>query len=610
MSTTLLFDIETNGLLDATTKVHCISIMDVTSGALLGYHGDTIPEALDRLSKADVIAGHNIVGFDLLALRKVYPSFTWNKALDTLLLARLVWPDLKASDFDMMRRRLDFPKNLIGNHSLKAWGYRLGVLKGDISDSETGEVDWSTFTPEMLQYCLQDVMVTKALWDAIQKKNPSEASVTLEHEFAILMEAMTRHGVTFNKAKAVDLYGTLAKRRLVVEQQLQEVFPPRILTMKTPAYYHVPTTGARGETVAALVKQGYKRKDIEAGPMKTREIPFNPGSRDDIAARLSEKYGWKPKAFTDGGKPTVDELVLSELPYPEAKVLNEYLLLEKRIGQVAEGNEAWLKVERNGRIHGRIITNGAVTGRCTHSKPNLAQVPAVGAPYGAECRGLFGKNMVGADASGLELRCLAHYLARYDDGAYAKIILEGDIHTANQKAAGLETRNQAKTFIYAMLYGAGDEKIGSITGGGASAGKKLRAAFEKSIPAYKHLKDGVEAAATSRGYLLGLDGRHLPIRSKHSALNTLLQSAGALVMKKAATLVPRLTMERGIAIGTHYHFVLNVHDEMQSEVEEGVDREIIGRCKVKAITLAGEHFGFRCRLDGEFKLGDNWAETH
>jgi DNA polymerase I-like protein with 3'-5' exonuclease and polymerase domains len=283
-------------------------------------------------------------------------------------------------------------------------------------------------------------------------------------------------------------------------------------------------------------------------------------------------------------------------------------MIQKRLGQLAEGKEAWVKLEKNGRIHGRVNTNGAVTGRCTHSNPNMAQVPAVRAPYGKECRELFtvakGYKMVGADASGLELRCLAHFMGKWDEGAYAKELLEGDIHTANQKAAGLETRDQAKTFIYAFLYGAGDAKIGTVVGKGQEEGAKLRANFLKKTPALKYLKDAVEKAA-KRGYLLGLDGRKLWIRSEHAALNTLLQSAGALVMKKACCILDKMIKESGFDA----KFALNVHDEWQIEVKEEV-AELVGNLAVQAIRDAGDFFNFRCPLDGEFRVGNNWAETH
>jgi DNA polymerase I-like protein with 3'-5' exonuclease and polymerase domains len=205
-------------------------------------------------------------------------------------------------------------------------------------------------------------------------------------------------------------------------------------------------------------------------------MEFNPGSRNHIAYWLKRKYNWEPLVYTDSGEPQLDEDVLKSLPYPEASFLLEYFLVDKRLGQIAEGEQAWLKcVDADGRIHGYINGNGAVTSRMSHSKPNLAQVPRVGSPYGQECRSLFtaqfGWNLVGIDASGLELRMLAHYLARYDGGEYVKAILEGDIHSFNMNALGLTDRNKSKTFIYAWLYGAGDEKLGLITDTGPKVGR-------------------------------------------------------------------------------------------------------------------------------------------
>jgi DNA polymerase I-like protein with 3'-5' exonuclease and polymerase domains len=307
-------------------------------------------------------------------------------------------------------------------------------------------------------------------------------------------------------------------------------------------------------------------------------------------------------------------------------------MLSKRIGQLAEGSAAWLKlVEDDHRIHGYVNTIGTVTGRMTHSGPNVAQVPAVGAPYGAECRNLFkprpGWKLVGCDASGLELRCLAHYMAKYDKGKYVKVILEGDIHTENQHAAELPERSQAKRFIYAFLYGAGDELLGEITvsqeeimeaknNGGNKAvkklkikhGKALRAKFLSKTPALKALKSRVEKVAKMRGTLKGLDGRDLKVRAIYSSLNTLLQSAGALVMKKALVIMDNEMMNK-YTPGKDYEFVGNIHDEVQIECRPEI-AEDIGEIARIGIVKAGKEFGFRCPLDGEFKIGESWKETH
>jgi DNA polymerase I-like protein with 3'-5' exonuclease and polymerase domains len=347
-------------------------------------------------------------------------------------------------------------------------------------------------------------------------------------------------------------------------------------------------------------------------PLKPKIIEFNPSSRQQIGDRLILKYGWKPKEYTANGQPKIDEVILKALDYPEAQDLAEYFMLEKRVGQLAEGDNAWLKLERNGIIHGSYNTNGAVTGRATHQSPNLAQVPSVRSPYGTECRSLFtvrsGFSMVGCDLSGLELRCLAHYMSKWDDGEYTEELLNGDIHTKNQKAAGLPTRDNAKTFIYSFLYGAGDEKIGAVVGAGAREGKRLKEAFLSATPALAKLRDAV-AKASSRGYLIGLDGRKLHVRSEHAALNTLLQSAGALISKQWLIEIDKTAAALGLEYGKDWSMLGWIHDEVQIQVK-GDYAETFGEKVVTAAEKAGEFFEFRCPISAEFKIGQNWYDTH
>lgn len=636
----LVFDLEGDNLLDQITRIHCLVIHDVGTGLSLRFNDQlsqapAIEAGLKLLQKADEIIGHNILSFDLPAIEKLYPWFKpKGKVTDTLVCARVLYPD--RFDLSLRDGRLDLPPELRGNHSLKAWGYRLRELKGDFGQHHADESAWAAWSPAMEEYCVQDVKVTVRLWQHIEKKQPDPRCIELEHRFRALIDQQERHGIRVDVPAMQKLYAELSKQRLALETKLLAVFPPTIETMKKPAYYvdahgtHYPTKGAAGKT------------PVQAGPLRTKEHPFEPGSGDQILERLVSRYGWKPviygfkkkvrechtdserhAALTDGFSPKITEEVLRSLPYPEAPMLADYMVISKTIGQVAEGDQAWLQLERKGRIHGRVNTAGAVTGRCTHSNPNVAQVPSVSKTkagvtlglaggFGFECRSLFlpdeGQVMVGADASGLELRCLAHYMGRYDQGAYAKVLLEGDIHSVNQKAAGLPTRDNAKTFIYGWLYGAGDEKIGKIVGGGAKQGKALKAKFLSSLPALAKLKEAV-VEASSRGYLIGLDGRHLPVRSAHAALNTLLQSAGALVMKQALILFSDHLTGRGYVFGKDYAFVANVHDEIQTTCRPELAEEI-GTLAVLSIKQAGEHFHFLCPLDGEFKIGASWAETH
>ena len=603
---TLFFDIETTAIhdfrsLDGCDKILCISIKG-QDDQVVTYHDDLSP-ALKALRNADVIVGHNIINFDIPAIQRLYPDWKpLGRVLDTLVLSRLGWTDLRQQDAE----RTDFPSRLVGSHSLKAWGLRLGEEKGEFgADPE----DWSQYTNEMREYCEQDVRVTEALYKHAQSHlNMHSEAVILEHDFAEVIRDQWRNGMEFDGEAAGELHKELVACHLAIEEELQVIFPPKEEPMKTRAYW-IADSGKTYKTKKAAVEAGEKGTLLKPGPFRIKKTPFNPGSRVMIANAFIDKYNWEPKEFTPDGRPKVDETILRSLDYPEAKPLAEYLMLGKRLGQLAEGKEAWLRLSYGSRIYGTVNPCGAVTGRCTHSKPNLAQVPSVSAPWGKECRSLFtvpkGKVLLGVDLSGLELRCLAHYMAKYYGGAYAREILEGDIHTANQVAAGLDKRDDAKVFIYAFLYGAGDMKLGSVIDKGVAAGRKLRKQFLSKTPALARLKGAIDMRVDTKGYLLGIDGRVLKIRSKHSALNTLLQSACAVVVKKATVLMNR----RLIAEGIEFKQVAHIHDEIQFECNPQ-DAERVGQITVECIRKAGEFFNFRCPLDGEYSVGNNWAETH
>lgn len=586
----LLFDIETDGF--DSTKIHCLVIKDTETGKGLSFTHDLIKAGLRMLMTADCIAGHNVIKFDIPQIQKLFPWFIVDesKVVDTLVLSRLIYSDLGDIDAKLMEQG-KLPGKLFRSHSLKAWGYRLGNHKDEY------EGGWETFTPEMLSYCVQDVETLHTLYDKLMSKNYSQQAIDLEHKVCWIIARQERYGFYFDQQEAGKLYAQLVAHKLNLEGQLKEAFPP--LERKDGKPFVPKRDNAKLGYKAGVPIQKYKL------------TTFNPGSRDHIASWLKHKYEWKPSVFTNDGKPKLDESIIADLPFPEAKILAEYLMISKRLGQLAEGDQAWMKkVARDQRLHGSVITNGAVTGRATHNNPNMAQVPSCAAPFGKECRSLFavpkGKRLVGADLSGLELRCLAHFMAKYDNGAYGKILLEGDIHSANQEAAGLPTRNAAKTFIYAFLFGAGSAKIGSVIGKGADAGAKLKKTFLAKIPALNKLSTAVQGAA-GRGYLTGLDGRSLHIRSTHAALNTLLQSAGALISKQAIVEFDSMIKAKGWS--DRVHQVAWVHDEIQVESDEEIADEV-GQLAVLSFQKAGEYFNFRIPITGEYRVGGSWAETH
>lgn len=593
-----IFDIETDGLLDELTCIHALVLLNIDTGEMFSCPPDkyafvmTIEEGLRELMNAELIVGHNIIKFDIPAIQKLYPWFQPKGVVrDTIVCTRLIYTNLKERDFAYRNKHPEFPTKLIGKHALEAWGHRLGEYKGDFRGP------WTDWSEEMQTYCEQDTRVTYRLWNKIQTKNYSEQAIQLEHDFAEILFKQEQRGFAFDVEAGRKLYAELCKKRLDLEEQLKAVFPAwEERTPFTPKVNNATRGYQKGVTIE-----------------KVKVVEFNPNSRDHIAARLSAQRGWKPAEFTEDGKPKVDETVLEHLDWPESKLLAEYLMIQKRIGQLAEGAQAWLKLEKVGRIYGQVVTNGAVTGRCTHKYPNITQVPAKGVPYGHECRSLFqpspGFVLLGCDASGLELRCLAHYMSRYDGGEYAKALLEGDIHVTNQLAAGLSNREQAKRFIYAFLYGAGDTKLGSIIGAGAEEGRRLKRRFLAKTPALKRLKEEIALKVQEHGYLKGLDGRLLHIRSEHSALNTLLQSAGALLVKQATVFLYQELTEQGYVWGRDWAQVAHVHDELQLEVRPEL-AEVVGQIAVRCFERAGEHFNFRCPITGEYRVGTSWAETH
>jgi DNA polymerase I len=614
---TLFFDIETNALEDFTNltdlhTVHCLSVYDPMTPKMVTFAGDSIHRGLTALAEADRIVGHNVIKFDIPALKKLYGfSPPLVKVVDTLVMSRCIFSDLRNEDFG----RNNFDPKLVGSHSLKAWGHRMGKATKLTYGEEDGAFDH--YNEEMRKYCERDCIVTQLLYDYLIKQEPSNQMIAIEHWFAFIISQQERHGFSFDLDKADRLTAKLTSIRAELKDELQQMVAPKVEEMKSPAGWtvegHTAPTKAKLKLVLkdAGLKQSLVNDAVKTGN-KQKTTLFNPGSRQQIAAALAD-LGYDLPKEQDATTPKVDEGVLKKIDHPIAAKLLDYLLVQKRLGQLAEGEQAWLKLAKNGRIHGAVNTNGAVTGRCTHSNPNVAQVPACRVPYGEECRDLFGAGsgmkLVGCDASGLELRMLAHYLAFYDRGEYGKIVTEGDIHTANQQAAGLETRDQAKTFIYAFLYGAGDAKIGDIVGGTARDGQMLKRKFLSNLPALNRLQQDIKRKVEHGGVLSGLDGRLLRIRSSHAALNMLLQSAGAVCMKVALIQLYHALGKSKWQHGREYAFVANIHDEFQAEVIPQ-HAEDFGKLAVKAIRVAGKELKLNVQLDGEYKVGTTWAETH
>jgi DNA polymerase I-like protein with 3'-5' exonuclease and polymerase domains len=588
----LVFDLESNGLLDQLDVIHCIGVADLDKPKddIRIYHGDKDIEAcLKLLMSADELIGHNIIAFDIPALQKVYTWFKPTaKLTDTLVLSRLVAADLINDDAISVSLPEDFQKRMWGSHSLKAWGLRMGTMKGDY------EGGWEECNQDMLDYCVQDVNVTTALHEYLikQSKDFSQRSLDLEHELAEVCFRIGNNGWTFDQEGANELYAELAKLRISLEKDLQELFEPWEIHQE-----FIPKVNNKS--------RGY----VKGEPFtKVTVVEFNPNSRKHIHRCLVEKYGWKPAEFTPSGEAKVDETVLSKLPYPEAQKLAKFFLVQKRIAQLAEGSQAWMKkVDSDGKIRHTIISGGTVSGRASHRSPNAAQVPSTRAAFGKQCRDLWtvpkGWTLCGADLSGLELRCLAHFLE--DGGEYAKQILESDIHSYNQKAAGLKTRDEAKRFIYSVLFGGGDKLIGQIVGGSAKDGKRLKDAFDTNVPAFARLKQELKQAF-KRGYLKGLDGRKLFVRSEHRCLSQLLQSSGAILCKQWLAKIDQEITKQGLEA----YIVGWVHDEVQIACRTKEIADHVGDITRRMAQEAGEAFSFKIPIEAEYNLGRTWSDTH
>lgn len=611
----LVFDIESNGLLDTVSRIWCIVIKDLDTGAVDRYNDQPIPrniagnisEAVDRLCAASILVAHNGLDYDYRAILKVLGvDLGRHKIVDTMLLGRLINPERS------------------GGHSLESYGEEFGLPKGDHSD-------FSQWSIEMEDYCVNDVEITyRCAQKFLRITADWGRSAELEHACAWVVLQQRDNGFGLDERAATELAATYLDEMNGLEAELRKAFPPIYVADKefTPK--------------KDLARMGYVGG---ARFTKIKIQEFNPGSGPQIEMRFRRKYGWKPRKFTDQGAAATDESVLKGLPYPEAAILARFARLDKQWGQIAAPKKkngtggGWLQHCVNGRVHGYVNTNGAVTGRMTHSKPNSANIDKE-----PKMRALWipriGWVLVGCDAEGLELRALGHYLAPYDGGAYARAVVEGkkedgtDAHSLTKKIAGLYSRDSAKTLIYAMIYGAGDPKVGSIIVAdareagkytaedsphlfhkgkkktNAQLGREVRAKIETGITGLGQLKKAILSKVKRDGWIRGIDGRKLRIRSEHSALNTALQSCGGIAMKVALVILYDDLTAAGYVHGVDYAFCANVHDEWQIETPTHDMAEIVGKAAADAIRKAGESLNLRVPLAGAYAIGQNWSETH
>lgn len=694
----LLFDIEANGLLDTVDTIWCAVVKDLSTGKLWTFEPHQIDSFIELLKKATRLYGHNIIGYDLPALKIVtgFVPESHVEIIDTLKWAQCAYSDIERNDYNDPNVQALTRAGMIGRHSLQAWGIRLGNLKGDYGKSEEA---WDKYTFDMLLYCKQDLSVNEDLIEYLRKSKVPVECLRMEMEFAAISEEMSQHGFRFDTEKALALCAEIEQKQKEINERLQAAFEPEIETHKKPRFYRVQWPDgtiqkfpSKGAADAERKARGIKPKDvsIKKGPPNKTLILFNPNSRPQVRQKLFEKYGWLSPELTDKGQElqaasqqthaelaidygVVNEDTLGALSAPEAKDLIAYMMCSKRLGQIRDGDNGWLRlVTEEGRIHHRMNTIGCATFRCSHASPNMSQVPSVlvgsdkkpkmgfDGGWGYECRSLFLADgmytLVGTDLSGIESRMLAHFLKPYDGGAYIEHVLHGDIHMLNVEAIKSITgytvsRGDSKPLFYSWTYGAGTPKMGltladaceeardeyvrlynanlnrtlkvrdfstrsdkQIWGGDfpneaskqayGVLGQRVKDAFENGLSGFGDLLKQIKFAA-KRGFIKALDGRHIPVRSSHSALNTLLQGNSAIVFKRWVVSKFKACRQAGIDCNLHGLF----HDESETSVRTP---QVNDYCRIvlEQAKKAGRFYKMSIPLAAESKIGSSWAECH
>jgi DNA polymerase I len=677
------------------------------NSALSGHRDFTEP-FISFCKEVKTWIGHNFLTYDMPTINHVFGQELIKPAqvIDTLVLSRLFRYSPASETFEYtIKINGEYYDSRVGGHGLAAWGTRLRFPKTDYND-------WSKYTEEMGEYNTNDVQLNELIYKELRREKTtfqiSDESIRLEHDITWMLHCQERDGFYLDRAKAADLRNETKRLLDEINTNLAIVFPPmwvldKVLTLK------INKDGTPSKVSMKMLERYQYNEDLKAEldptglsyNLLSKEL-FNPGSGQHIVKRL-QAIGWKPTKFTEKGNPRTDRVTLQEAikglliehpDLPELRFLYDYDVVQDRNQRI----EKWLELSsKDGRIHGKVMHIGAWTHRCSHYDDNMANVASVETgkgtranfpdinfedlkkfdPFGSnkrllklkgedieyavsgldggfgwESRDVWGvpsnddRVLVGCDASGIQLRALAHYMG---DPEYIRALIDGDIHEVHRVALGIPSRAVAKTFIYAWLLGAGDEKVGSIIGvspeeintlirwahtqkkwkttllaqtqsrimqsGRDPNDKKLiatilkggrtKAEFLERIQALKTLRKKTIPKAVEKGFMKGMDGRVLWLPNEHLAMGAYLQGFEAVIMKKAMQLYQFKLKELGI----WFKQVAFVHDEFQIETLRK-DADTVGQTVVWAIKEAGKLYGSLCPLDGEYRIGQTWAQTH
>ena len=631
-------DIETNGLeLKDITKMHCIVAKDVETNNLYVFDTDDKINQFPAFAKGvEEWIGHNFLSYDAPVINHWFKEdiIDWKKVTDTIVLSRLFNP--AASKVSKAGKKYKGLKRM--EHGLEAWGQLLGYPKMDFHAFEER-------TQEMVEYCINDVEVNHKVYTYLMKegKDFSDLSIRLEHDNTYMLYQQKKHGFQIDVAQA----SQLLDRMNVEINELERAMDSAACTIYEKDRIKKIRRNKEGEvyTVDKRILMHSKFKKIDKDTVLLyKAIEFNPRSPSVVAKHL-DKIGWKPVEFTPNGAPkTTSEINLATIPDTAPAVYHKfkhYRTLTARRDNV----KSWFEnMCEEGKVHGTVFSVGAKTHRCAHRDPNTANIAGKHSLYGAECRMCWTVEdtdkqcLLGTDASGVQLRMLAHYL---NDPNYTAGVL-GDPHTTHQHILELPERSIAKTWIYAWIFGAGNARLGDILGGTAKDGADAIRLFEERVPALKRFKAEGEAAA-QKGYMVGLDGRHIPVMDKRGYIPACLQGGEQALMKLAKKLWYFEAKKRGWS----FEIVGDIHDEWQTEcdrklildkkiilckdedniempmdnkiwsqpkkLEEGkyqIEYNVLGELQVKALRKAGEILKLNCPMDGEYNIGTNWLETH
>ena len=600
----LVFDLEADGF--HPTKVHCLSVADATSVRL--FVGDEIKQGLALLDSATHVIGHNIIGYDLPVLKRLHGWVPKAKVEDTFVLACLMEPEV-------------FPvKGEKHKHSLRAWGMRLKVHKGDYSGG------WGEYNEDMGKYCKQDSVVARALWLRLEKERHShdwELAIRIEYEFQAILTEQESNGWLFDWEAGLDTLWRWNGIRSLLEADILQHMPK----LCEPLGAEYGKLYKKDGTLNARTQEWADAAGVKpAGPFTAIQwLDPNLNSRQQLVTILLSQ-GWKPTEFTETGQPSLTEESLDTVEGELGKAIAYRFMLSKRIALL----HGLLKhVRADDRVGAGGIACGAVTGRVTHRV--VVNVPRATSPLGPELRSLFivppGRKLVNADAEGLEMRMLCHYM---NDPEFTKEVIDGDkekgtdVHTKNVarfKLKGDDLRNRAKTTLYAMIYGSGDENLGQTMGvfgkgqelvwnerkkrnidtKAERAGAAAKEGFLTGLPKYAILLESV-AEEAGKGWVLGLDGRKLYVRGEHSALNTKLQAAGNIVVK-AATIKSHKHIQK---MRYDAKIVGHFHDEVNRDSAPEC-AEAVGKSFDLSLKWAEGFFKVRCPLAGSYAVGSNWS---